>query len=255
MTEIGEKIAALFGFDEPPEPGSLEVTVVERKSEEPVAGVVITLRGPTGVCAVTGADGKVRFPSLEPGPYWVSSSQAEFKIEHGRETVIVEAGEPVDLSLHVKRIIVTVTVKRDHIEGLFRALIGDKQGVEYGHWWIEIEGKESYGWWPSIGVPGLNALFGVPGQLNGMLHNPGTPTRDLHHGDPGDEEFHPVVESGDSAAVIKSCLRTFAQRYSGRWSWPWGQNCHSFQEEMMEHCHLAEPSGDSKSPSNRRPRN
>lgn len=240
MTQIGEGIAALFGFGGPVEPGSLEVTVVERKSGEPVAGVGITLRGPTGVCSVTGTDGKVRFPELDPGPYWVQASQEQFLTQHGTDSIIVESGEPAALSLRVKRIIQTVTVKRIHIKDLYKALLGDKQGADYGHWWIDIDGTESYGWWPSVGVPGLHALMGVPGQLNGMLLAPGSPTRDLHHDDDGDEEFNPVVINGDSAAVIKECIRTFAAGYSGGWSWPFGQNCHSFQQELMEHCSLAE---------------
>ena len=45
-----------------------------------------------------------------------------------------------------------------------------------------------------------------------------------------------VTEDG-----IKSCIRKFASSYSGSWSYPWGQNCHSFQEEMMDMCCIKEP--------------
>ena len=82
MKQIGECIAELFGWGGPPEPGSLEVTVTERESDEPVAGVVVTLAGRTTGRAVTGADGVARFPSLEPGPYWVAAKEEpEFEID------------------------------------------------------------------------------------------------------------------------------------------------------------------------------
>jgi hypothetical protein len=249
LTQIGEGTAPPFGFAGPLEPGSVEVTVVERKSGEPVAGVGITLRGPNPVSSVTGPDGRARFADLAPGPYRVQASQPEFLTGYGTDSVIVEPGQPAALSLRVKRVFLSVTVKRDRIKGLYKVLLGDKQGADYGHWWIDIDGTESYGWWPSVGVPGLRALMGVPGQLNGMLLAPGSPTRDLHHDDDGDEEFHPVVINGNPAAVIKECIRTFAWGYSGGWSWPWGQNCHSFQEELMEHCGLTEHGDEPKSSS------
>ena len=42
---------------------------------------------------------------------------------------------------------------------------------------------------------------------------------------------HLVTEEG-----IKSYIRKFVSSYSGSWSYPWGQNCHSFQKEMMNMC-------------------
>lgn len=35
-----------------------------------------------------------------------------------------------------------------------------------------------------------------------------------------------------------NCVRDFANSYSGSWSWPFGQNCHSFQESAMSSCCL-----------------
>lgn len=242
MTQIGEGTATGFDFGGLLEPGSLEVSVVERTSGEPVAGVEVMLQGPTPALSVTDGDGVARFDALDPGPYWIAARQPEFDIVHGKDALILDTGEAATLSLRVKRVMLSVTIKRDHIRGLFYALIGQKGKTEYGHWWIDIDGIESYGWWPAIGAPGLTALMGVPGQLNGMLHSPGTATQDLHHPDSGDEEFHPLVINGSSAAAVKDCIRTFAHGYSGTWSWPWGQNCHSFQEEMMEHCGLARES-------------
>lgn len=45
-----------------------------------------------------------------------------------------------------------------------------------------------------------------------------------------------VTEEG-----IKSYIRKFVSSYSGSWSYPWGQNCHSFQKEMMNMCCIREP--------------
>lgn len=236
MTEIGEKIAALFGFDEPPEPGSLEVTVVERKSEEPVAGVVITLRGPTGVCAVTGADGKVRFPSLEPGLYRVTATQEEFEIGFGTWLAAVGEGEAETVSLRITRIMLTLLLKRLPI-GLSTAALE----VGPGHWWTEIDGSESYGWYPEeTPDPLWKGFTGVPGRLNGGIGSDGTRTQDARHGTRADVMFHPRIVNGDSAAAIKSCIRSFARGFSGTWSWPGGPNCHTFQKSLMEHCGLDE---------------
>lgn len=41
-----------------------------------------------------------------------------------------------------------------------------------------------------------------------------------------------------TCAAAEACIRDFAVSYSGSWSWPIGQNCHSFQEEMMSTCNL-----------------
>jgi hypothetical protein len=238
LTQIGEGIAALFGFGGPAEPGSLEVTVVERKSGEPVGGVVITLRGPTGVCAVTGPDGKAHFSTLEPGPYLASATQVEFEIGKGTWLVYVGEGEAATMSLHITRIMLTTLIKRIPI-GLSTAA----WKIGPGHWWTEIDGTESYGWYPAeTPDPLWRGYKGVPGRLNGGIGSAGTPTEDAHHGDTADEMFHPRIVNGDSAAAIKACIRTFARGYTGTWSWPDGQNCHTFQEAMMEHCGLAGPS-------------
>jgi len=60
----------------------------------------------------------------------------------------------------------------------------------------------------------------------------------VHHGDNAEEKFHPAVNSGQNAVQVKNEMRSFAKAYSGSWSYPFGQNCHSFQESMMDHCHL-----------------
>ena len=113
---------------------------------------------------------------------------------------------------------------------------------KYGHWWFEM-GSESYGWWPKTPVGLWDTLFGTEGELNGQSNFMGSATQDPHHGDSADEEFHPVVPCDDtrSDSEIQDCLRGFAQSYSGSWSWPFGQNCHSFQKAAMAHCGLSKP--------------
>ena len=165
--------------------------------------------------------------------------------------------------------IIVITIKRKTIkwkqlvrENVFKKLEGEEEDA-YGHWWVEL-GNESYGWWPAKGVDLLSTLTGVPGYLNGTLdaHAAGiaSMTRDAHHGDTADYEFHPVLNTGIFFSTfmkygkekekkccnvtedgIKSCIRKFASSYSGSWSYPWGQNCHSFQKEMMNMCCIKEP--------------
>ena len=130
----------------------------------------------------------------------------------------------------------------------------------YGHWWIEFDG-ESYGWWPKYGVSSIRkTILGVDGKLNGLevLHVKGlaSSTRDYHHGDSAHQQFHPKVDTrkffnivnrkleyGKGKGIICRCatedeikdsLREFSKAYSGSWSFPWGQNCHSFQKAAMK---------------------
>ena len=117
---------------------------------------------------------------------------------------------------------------------------------KYGHWWFEMDGSESYGWWPKKRPVGLkDTFFGTEGELNGQTSFGGSPTEDPHQGDSGDEEFHPVVSKNDGRSddEIKACLRNFANSYSGEWRWTFGagQNCHTFQEAAMKHCRLCKP--------------
>ena len=142
----------------------------------------------------------------------------------------MDTGEPS------MRQITAITIKRKHIDPGAR----DK----YGHWWFEM-GHESYGWWPKHPVGSWNTLIGVAGELNGTTSFNGRATRDPHHGDEADEEFHPIVDSDDKRAEssIMDCLRKFALSYSGDWRWTFGlgQNCHTFQEAAMRHCKLHIP--------------
>jgi RHS repeat-associated protein len=152
----------------------------------------------------------------------------------------------------------SITIKRKKILwlSLLKSKIGKTSAPDdpYGHWWFEFD-NESYGWWPKDGVSLFETLTGVPGQLNGTdrMYESGISTgnRDGHHGDVGDVEFHPKrknrgkLKYGTAIGTpcgcvtefqVKDCLRKFAQNYSGKWSYPWGNNCHSFQRAAMRDC-------------------
>jgi RHS repeat-associated protein len=102
---------------------------------------------------------------------------------------------------------------------------------KYGHWWVEIDGNESYGWWPKEPLDLKDTLLGVEGELNGQTHFGGTKTRDPHHGDrsAGVNVFD--VYSSRSKDDTVEAIRNFSNSYCGKWSWPTGQNCHSFQKK------------------------
>ena len=125
---------------------------------------------------------------------------------------------------------------------------------QYGHWWTEVkigDRFESYGWWPKNkfyrGQKGHNlwcTITGVEGELNGQTSFGGTPTRDPDHGKPAEEQFNPRLKTTSkyrtcTAAAV--AIPEFAQRYSGEWSWPVGQNCRSFQRDMMNEIGLEKP--------------
>ncbi len=140
-----------------------------------------------------------------------------------------------------RRQITTIVIKRKDI--IWMAGEGEDK---YGHWWLEINGTESYGWWPKEPVSGAyDTLAGVDGELNGQSNFGGTATKDPHHGDTADTTFNPWIEADDARTdtEIHQCLRDFASAYSGSWAWrpgDYGQNCHSFQKDALNHCSLKE---------------
>ena len=137
------------------------------------------------------------------------------------------------------RLVQSITMKRRHVD-----LTSDDK---YGHWWFVIgdpldADSESYGWWPEYPVKWVGTITGIRGDSNGQTRFRGEPTRDPHHYDNGDEEFHPFVAASDPRTddQIADCLRAFARSCVGAWRWTFGSglNCHSFQEDAMKHCLL-----------------
>ena len=136
----------------------------------------------------------------------------------------------------VPRVVEFITVKRNI------ALAGRS----YGHWWVEFDNDESYGWWPSHSVR-LDQLFrGVPGVLNGIgLHPDAMATRDPNHGLPGDFEFHPVLVKDNTDEELRDNIRCFAASFEGGWRWSTRQtmNCRMFQLAMFDAVGLVDGTG------------
>ncbi len=127
----------------------------------------------------------------------------------------------------VPRVLTSVVVKR----------IDPRLPNTWGHWWIEVDDEESYGWWPTPCPMGLRgAFFGTRGCLNGIgTGTGGTMTRDAYHGDEPDHWFHPTLVGAKTDEQVRADIRAFAQSYAGgfRWQWWWlrqsGENCRTFQ--------------------------
>lgn len=164
-----------------------------------------------------------------------------------------EETKKIETKLKVYRLVEKVVFKRKEIHPT-----GEDK---YGHWWVEIDDNESYGWWPKYRVGLIDTLKGIEGELNGQTSFRGKPNRDPHHGDISAEgAYQPVIFdmrttieiehakpcNCRSDAEIKQCIRNFAgsyaSKYGGRWSWRFetfgNDNCHTFQKEMMKHCRL-----------------
>ena len=140
-------------------------------------------------------------------------------------------------TLAVPRVVEFLTVKRN------AALLGRS----YGHWWVELDADESYGWWPgedSLGIRQL--LHGVPGVLNSFGVDPdATRIRDPNHGLPGDHEFHPVLVEPGSDDELRDDIRRFARTFSGGWRWSTKptMNCRLFQLAMFDAVGLVDGTG------------
>lgn len=133
---------------------------------------------------------------------------------------------------HVPRVLTWAVVKR----------IDPRLPNTWGHWWIELQDEESYGWWPTPCPMGWRgALLGSRGCLNGIgTTNGGTATRDAYHGDEPDHWFHPTLSADKSDDQVRDEIRAFAHSYAGgfRWQWWWlrepADNCRTFQDGMFE---------------------
>jgi len=128
---------------------------------------------------------------------------------------------------------------------LKRKNISLKGDDKYGHWWTEIltpSKNESFGWWPKYPVGFKETIFGTEGELNGQTSFGGTRTKDPHHGDSAEETFHPKLVVPKTDDQIIQDIETFSYAYSGEWRWTlgWGQNCHTFQEQLMNSVGLEE---------------
>jgi hypothetical protein len=117
----------------------------------------------------------------------------------------------------------------------------------FGHWWVEIDGVESYGWWPGrCPLRVRDFLPGGGGALNGLGGScaGGNSSRDPHHLESAEHEFHPVLTARKSDRRVRSEIRSFASGFDGGWRWsskPQTDDCRTFQVRLMRAVGLAEP--------------
>lgn len=136
------------------------------------------------------------------------------------------------------RTLLYVTVKRDNTS--WRSL--------YGHWWLEVDGRESYGWWPAaVPLRAVDLLRGTSGILNGIgvLGLKGTWYRDPNHGLEAMHAFHPTLTCTKTDAQVRREIRSFAHGYRARWRWHWATQrsagtCRAFQDELLASVGLVE---------------
>ena len=139
------------------------------------------------------------------------------------------------------RSLLYVKVKRNNTS--WRAL--------YGHWWVELDDRESYGWWPAAVPLGVRDLMrGTEGVLNGvgLLGLKGSWSRDPNHGQPAVHAFHPVLVVTKSDAQVRQEIRSFARGYCTRWRWHWSSRshagtCRGFQDDLFVAVGMADAGG------------
>ena len=144
------------------------------------------------------------------------------------------------------RILNWITIKRNEIN-----LFGDDR---YGHYWIEIldgpdgDPIESYGWWPKDQLQSnllgfINPLAGVQGELNGITSFDGSKNKDPHHGMTAETQFHPILVNELTDQQVLDKIHEFVRDYHGEWRWTFGggQNCQTFQSDLMNYVGLEEP--------------
>lgn len=130
----------------------------------------------------------------------------------------------------VPRTLPFITVKR----------INPRVGDTLGHWWIELDGVESYGWWPARRPVGLRVfLFGTDGTLNGgdVFADGRASARDPHHLDAAPHEFHPRLLLRKSDRQVRAEIRAFAESYKSKWRWsarPTTRDCRRFQLALFD---------------------
>jgi hypothetical protein len=121
-------------------------------------------------------------------------------------------------------------------------------GRTYGHWWLELDGEESYGWWPHRTPVRLRDFLVGPGQgdLNGVSSGGGTLRRDSYHGERADHVFHPVLVRRRSDWRLRRDIRRFAGAFAGGWRWrprAAAANCRSFQATLLASVGLVDGPG------------
>lgn len=122
-----------------------------------------------------------------------------------------------------------------------------RAGRTYGHWWVELDGAESYGWWPARSPLSMwDVLLGGPGALNGIgTALDGGPSRDPNHGLVADYEFHPMLVRARTDDEVRDAIRRFATTFRGEWRWSVRptMNCRLFQLTLLDAAGLVDGTG------------
>ena len=119
-------------------------------------------------------------------------------------------------------------------------------GRSYGHWWIELHGNESYGWWPNSSPLRLRDVFrGTQGVLNAGNTHPDGIALDPNHGLVGDYQFHPVLLRPSDDEQLVADIRKFSAEFEGAWQWSTRitMNCRLFQLELFDAVGLVDGTG------------
>ncbi len=141
-----------------------------------------------------------------------------------------------DSTAPTPRVVDFVTVKRNT----------PLAGRSFGHWWMEFDDAESYGWWPSRCPLRLWDVFvGTTGVLNGGAVGGVIPDRDPSHGLAADYEFHPVLVVARTDDELRDHIRRFAREFSGGWRWSTRatMNCRMFQLALFDAVGLVDGTG------------
>lgn len=111
----------------------------------------------------------------------------------------------------------------------------------YGHWWVKLDGVESYGWWPAKRAGIIRLVRGGPGVLNAGE----SIAVDPNHGVPADHEFHPVLVTSRTDDEVRESIRTFARSYEGEWRWSTrpSMNCRLFQLALFDAAGVVDGTG------------
>ena len=108
------------------------------------------------------------------------------------------------------------------------------QGTEYGHWFEILGPNESYGFWPTDPVDLWGTLFGVDGSVNRGEANDPDLDGYLAGGMLGAERFDLYVPAEITDDKVRQLARDYQEAFRSKWSYPFGNNCHTFLDGFLE---------------------
>lgn len=226
-----------------------------RPAQAPVKRTAAVGRRLAFIAAIlfTGAVAAVVVWHIRSGRRRRQSSSPPLMVADPRPRILRAALSAIDLRRRPPR---AATLEPDRFVDALRALrrppaprvlpyvvvkrINPRVGDTFGHWWMEIDRTESYGWWPHrCPIRVRDFFFGGRGTLNGLGGScgGGTTMTDPHHLDPAQHAFHPRLVVRKSDRRVRADIRAFAHAFSGGWRWstkPTTNECRSFQLQLFE---------------------